>query len=274
MNVRDMNTSKKPLIIAAVISAIAFAIFTAPAHAEFRLGTSFGYAESEFERSAFNMSEPVDEFLVTGEDDSGNVDVFAQLRTSTSNNNFSFGVHLGYGQGIGEYSQSVRRGTFDPDNEFDSNGNIIWLDIFGDIDVEIEQGERLDLLGVVAWNRWAFRPYIMLGAASVELDIAATWSAFPEDAYPEPSGQGMGKDNITLTGYKLVVGVEGGSQNWIWHAAVEYVDYGDEETVLLSDILTDELSRGQRNDDIKNFFDRNRYELTQIGARIGISYRF
>ena len=44
-----MNASKKPLIIAAVTSAIVVAIFTAPAHAEWRLGTSFGYGESELE---------------------------------------------------------------------------------------------------------------------------------------------------------------------------------------------------------------------------------
>ena len=249
-----MNASKKPLIIVAITSAIVVAIFTAPAHAEWHLGASFGYGESEFE---VNYDTLPDELLDTETDNGGNVDVFGQWR---SDRKFSLGVHLGYGLGSGEYIDGLKlEGTLST----------------GEIDAEIKQGRMLDLLGVVVWNRDGVRPYIMLGPAAVELDIAATYSA--GQTFPRRLLRGMDEDNVILTGYKLIVGLEGGWWNWGWHVALEYVDYGDEETSLFRDIqdeMQDELFfRLQPLGEPDNAYDR-KYGLAQMGIRFGVSYRF
>ena len=44
------------------------------------------------------------------------------------------------------------------------------------VDSKTEQGETLDFLGVVAWNRDGVRPYIMFGPAAVELEDEVTSS--------------------------------------------------------------------------------------------------
>ena len=250
----DINVSNKPLIIV----AIAIATFTAPAHAELRLGVSLlGYGKYELESSASYMSSMPVERIQTDHKDylsfgGNNVDVFGQWQQTRSDDDYSYfsvGVHLGYGQGGGEYSDGIPY----------AGAPLL------DIDTEVEQGKIQDLLArVLIRNVDTVRPYIMLGLTTVELDITA-YSVMSAGS----SRQSMGKDNITLTGYKLVVGVEGGSlqQNWIWHAALEYVNYRHKETSLLRDVFG---ADGGSMD----LFDRNSYNLTQKGIRFGISYRF
>ena len=79
------------------------------------------------------------------------------------------------------------------------------------------------------------------------------------------------KKNIILTGYKLVLGLEGGSQNWIWHAALEYADYGDEELSPIVEVDDSTSVTGPRPPDPYN---GRKLELDHIGLRFGISYRF
>ena len=267
---KDMNTSKKPSIIATVTSAIAVAVFTASAHAELLVGMSFSYGHKELESTYYDMSEAVVALESIQTDNNGNVDVFGQWRSDGKSLFGAYpGVHFGVGQSTGEYFERI---------DFpDRTG--------GRVDSEIKQGNTFDLLGVMVWDgvtvwdddkvkdkvEFIVRPYIMLGFTAVELDITATVEG---GGFGNPDalnkGRMMDEENIILTGYKAVAGVELGNLNWIFHAAIQYVNYGSKETFLISDIVSDVA-----NSRTRNFFNRSRYGLIEkFGIRLGVSYIF
>lgn len=229
-----------------VASALAAVTFTAPVYAEWRVGAQLGYADSTVDSEGD---------LTDGSDDGsgGNFGVFGEWRTAV-NDRVSLGVHLAFGQSETDYEDSLT-GSIDLQNFVAGHA----MDV-GDVTLnfEAEQGQTLDLLGVVAWPRADFTPFVMFGYSSVEVEteFSITGSGFTDNAFNITASDG---DEETLTGYKLVAGVEGTfAPNWIWHAALEYADYGDETfTHEFGAIITEEKA-----------------ELDQTGVRVGVAYTF
>ncbi len=229
-----------------VALATTLATFTFPVHAEWRVGGQFGYVDSELSAEG-GLTDGSEKDNGTG------FDIFGQWRTASSDG-VSFGVHLGYGQNGSEYEDS---GTLAIDlqdfgiSSTSDTGNLA-------IDLKAEQGNTLDLLGVVAWKYGDLMPFVMFGYTTVEVDseVKLTGSGFTDTDYV---GTLSAKDDVTLKGYKLVAGVEVEvAQNWLWHAALEYADYGDETLTHTAAGLTSE-------DEI---------ELDHTGIRFGIAYTF
>ncbi len=218
-----MKISNKLLV--ALATTLATFTFTFPVHAEWRVGGQFGYVDSEAEAKG--------DLVGTDDDRSGDLDVFGQWRTA-SGNGTSFGVHFGYGQSGAEYESS----------DITLSDNSI-------LKAKFEQGKTLDLLGVVAWNRDGPTPFVMFGYTTVEMESKVSVS--------DNNGTISDKDDVTLKGFKLVGGVEGEfSQGWVWHAALEYADYGDG---TLTTMTTDPTASVK-------------VEPDHTGIRFGIAYTF
>ncbi len=239
-----MKISNKLLV--ALATTLATFTFTFPVHAEWRIGTQFGYNKSEIEVNGDFTADS------KKEKNGNSFDVFGQWRTEINEDTY-VGVHIGYGQNGTEYEDSAM-GSVDLQDLGISNTEDV-----GEVSLKYEtkQGKTLDLLGVVAWKRGDLTPFVMFGYTTVELDSKYnyTGSGFTDTDF---NGSLSDKDDDTLKGFKLVGGVEGEfSQNWLWHAALEYVDYGDGKfTYPAVDAGEDEI------------------ELDHTGLRFGIAYTF
>ncbi len=239
-----MKISNKLLV--ALATTLATFTFTFPVHAEWRVGGQIGYVDSELAAEG-DLTDGSEKENGTG------FGIFGQWRTAISDG-VSFGVHFGYGQNGTDYKDSA---TAEIDLQ---DFGVSAAEDVGDItlDLKAEQGNTLDLLGVVAWDRDGLTPFVMFGYTTVELDseFTITGSEFTDTDFNATLSD---KDSATLKGYKLVAGVEGGfSQDWVWHAALEYVDYGDEKLTHTAAGLISE----------------DEVELDHTGIRFGIAYTF
>ncbi len=235
-----------PVVSAVTLTALLGFLLTATAHAEWRVGTEFGLGKSTLDAQG-DLTDGSEK------DSASSFNLFGQWRTASSNR-VSYGVHLGYGQDGSEYEDSatvaIDLQDFGVGNQADVGDATIGL--------EASQDKTFDLLAVIAWNRDGVSPYLMAGYTSAELDaeVNFTGSNFDNGDF---NGTLSVKDDTTLKGYKLVAGVEGEfAENWVWHSAIEYADYGDEKlTYTIGDIEGAE-----------------EVELDKTSVRFGIAYRF
>lgn len=239
----------------AVLAAGLFGLASV-SHAEVRLGVDYSYIDSKLELDGAVLTGSVD-------DKASGFGIFGQVRTAKSNP-VSWGVHLGYSQSGAEYERllSQTAGAGDTVDDLASIGISVEPAVaMGDrnemgtlaLTETAEQDSSIDLLGLVAWNRSGVTPFLMLGYSQVDVDAEATLtgSGFNASNTADSLNASISaKDDAKFTGYKFVAGIEGGDQ-WVWHAALEYADYGD-ETVLGSEKI----------------------ELDSLGLRLGVAYRF
>ena len=229
-----------------VACATTLATFTTSANAEFRLGAQYGHASSSVDAKGT---------LTDGSEDdtAGSYDLFGQWRTHNPDG-VSWGIQIGFGQNSSEYE--------------DSDSAIINLRDFGvgsppstgmlTLNVSAEQNSTFDLLGLVAWNREDVTPYIMAGYASVDVDteIGVIGTGFQDTTF---NATIIAKDDISLTGYKLIAGIEGKfGDGFVWNTAIEYADYGDEDADHAIGALT----------------ATEKVELDQTRLLFGIAYSF
>lgn len=251
------------LLLSIGLFASSFTLLVPVAHAEVRLGVDLAYAKSEIDAKGAVTNG-------SAKDDEINYGLFGQLRTSNSNA-ISYGVHLGWNQSGATFTdsdtqsitvqalESALGAQFFTDSSLttritDTNaGNFTGR-------ISAEQDGSIDLLGLVAWNRQGITPFVMFGYSQIAVDtvFSLTGDGFMGNAMPL-NVTVLGKDDATLKGWKLVGGAEGEfSQNWHWHVALEFADYGDES-------VTHTLGTVRFTDKI---------EMDSQGLSFGIAYRF
>ncbi len=211
--------------------ATALVALSTNASAEFTLGLQAGSSGTNLE-------------VVDGEYDERErakaYGVFAQYGYAV-NNRLTMGVHLGWAADGAEWEiLDTYTGTYAgiPDDDGDNEGLLIKR--------EIEIDDVLDLLAFLKYDYAKVSPFIMLGFSRMDADFM----------YTSASNDNRSKDDITLTGAKIALGLEFPlGENVVFHALAHYADYGKESVID---------------------FDDTKFEIEteRSGIQVGIAYTF
>lgn len=266
----------KRKLVALVVFTISLFTYLPATHAEVRLGLDYANFDGDIDQDSNTVLLPADSGSASG------IGLFGQWRTA-STNPVSFGVHLGFPGSNGKYENSESSRVtgeqaieildfFDLILIMDDGVTPVRFNANENADVgnirlsnSIEQDGGMDLLAVVAWNRQGTTPFLMFGYSTVDVNVTGrlSGSGFDEGDATLLNGSVSEKGDGTLDGWKLVAGIEGGKVPWVWHAALEYADYGGDD-IRLRAVLAD----GTRSGEAKIG------GLDGLGFRFGVSYRF
>ncbi len=160
------------------------------------------------------------------------------------------GVHLGWASDGTDWN--VLNASDSDDVDVNTNGDQPGTETYK---TEREVGDVVDLLAFLKYDYSKVSPFIMLGFSS--MDVKFRESDITTLSTGEVLFSSSGKDDVTLTGAKIVLGLEFPlGENVVFHALTYYADYGKESA---------DLYEGD---------DKFEIDVDQTGIQVGIAYTF